>query len=401
MRCSSQRSILTVAFCFALAAPLCATSPPAQAPDAAAKPLANVEPLVVQPAPLVGMVRALKVTQNRLAFGDEEAIKASNEETRTILSWIEIAPSEAWKDRRNIMALAVFLLGGGSIGAGRQVFDDPALNAEDRDLINGVIAYASGRFDEGTQALKKIDPLALDPILGAHISMAQATLMGEKEPKKAFEALTQSALLAPGTLIEEAALRRQIMLAAANPEIGSLGRVVEVYARRFGRSVYRRGLVEPILAAFSKREFDKKSDIDAVIAAFDPLTGEERAKILLHLAEGQLALGRLELAKVTADQAQAAAPDKSAEKARAQLYSAVSSVFTGNEGSTGVTFEGIDRAKLSAGDESLFEVTKEAIRLVKAVATVDPSGGSDAKPRPLFTKARAMMTEVDKLLHGG
>ena len=60
----------------------------------------------------------------------------------------------------------------------------------------------------------------------------------EKEPAKALAYLDDARLLAPGTLIEEAAFRRQIALIASAGDGERYEMMVARYLRRFPNSVY-------------------------------------------------------------------------------------------------------------------------------------------------------------------
>jgi chemotaxis protein MotC len=379
--------------------PVTATSPGHSDAPAKAVVLPSAPPLAIEPVPLVDMVRALKVTQGRLAHGDEGALKASHEQVNTILAWLETAPAKTWQDRRNIQALAVFLLGGGSFG-GRALLAESKVDVKERDLINAVLAYADGRFDEA-DGLKSVDALRLEPILGAHIALAQATLLTATEPQKAYELLAQSALLAPGTLIEEAALRRQILMAAEKRETGNLARVIEVYVRRFPRSVYRRGLVDAIVSALGRRVFESKDEIIGVTIATETLTHEERSRIGLMLAESQIAEGRLEWAGQIAEQTIAVTAVGSREHVRAQLYRAVSGVAHGHSREAAAAFDAIDPHQLSASDETLLKAAQDVVAGLAAAAESVPPGAApaDAAP-PIVSKARLLVAEADRLLGG-
>lgn len=388
-----------VVLCLGAPEPAGANAPAHPAPPAQTKALPPAPPLTIQSAPLVEMVRALKSLQNRLATGDEGALKASQEQVNAILLWLEDAPVEVWHDGRNVRALAVFLLGGGSIGAARAPLVEANVSASDRVLIRSVLAYADGRFDQA-QELKSINALQLEPILGAHIALAQATLQTDDAPSKAYELLTQSAVLAPGTLIEEAALRRQIVMSAGNRGTGNLARVVELYVRRFGASVYRRGLIDVTIEALGRRDFETKDEVLGVTAAARALSQGEQSRIGLFLAEKQIAQGHLEWARALADQVMTVTAQDSDERVRAQLYQAVSGVFLGPSSAAAV-LDTIDLHKLSSGDEFLVKAAKEVSQALVATASFDPKDTTGSFEAPaVVSRARVLVGAVDKLLGG-
>jgi len=343
------------------------------------------------------LVRAFNNEQNRLAFGEADGLAAIKAAMSQVKVWLKTATADSWKDQRDRNALVVFLLGGGSIaGAGRSI-ENAKLDDAQRASISAAIAYSEGRI-EAAEYLQKIDPLKVEPILGAHVALAQATLLIERDYKTSFALLGLPSLLLPGSLIEEASLRRRILLVAARPEVGSLVQTVQHYMRRFGLSVYRESLVTALSNALLEREFRELQEVVAVVAALSQLPAENSASILLRLAESQAAQGRLQFVQNFAEPVVAAAAEGSRDRARANLYNALGGLLADPPRTTLTILDQLEREKFNPSEEVLLEAAKEVMRGVAEGETVDPEDDSAGENHLLVKKAQTLMAETDALL---
>ena len=66
-----------------------------------------------------------------------------------------------------------------------------------------------GRTKQG-RGLAALNARSLPPTLGAEIALVQSALVAQNDLKATIERLDEARLLMPGTLVEEAALRREI-----------------------------------------------------------------------------------------------------------------------------------------------------------------------------------------------
>ena len=83
-----------------------------------------------------------------------------------------------------------------------------------------------------------IDARTLAPSLGGYIALAQSALAAKEDPRRAMRLLDEARLLAGGTLVEEAALRRTVFLADETSDLSRFVASSSQYLRRYQRSVY-------------------------------------------------------------------------------------------------------------------------------------------------------------------
>jgi chemotaxis protein MotC len=345
------------------------------------------------------LVRALNEQQNGLAYGQTEGDSTRHETESKIRNWLKVATAERWGDRRERNALVVYLLSGGSGSGARASLETAKLEDSEKDLIMAAVAYSQGRFDSA-ESLLKVDPLNVEPIVGAHIALAQVTMLIERDSKKAFDLLGVPALLAPGTLIEEASARRRILLAAAHPEVGSLPQAVRSYMRRFGRSVYFDALATALSNALVTREIEAQEEVGSIVSALGQLPSETGASILLRLAELQAAQGRLRVVQSLAEPAFSASAEGSRNRARARVYKIVAELLADPPK---VSFADLNRVEghlLSPSDEALLGAAREVLRNldISLVETAELGEGPPGDEHPLVKKAQVLVSEADQLL---
>ena len=108
----------------------------------------------------------------------------------------------------------------------------------ERALVRGALAYITSHETDALEPLSKIDLDTLDLRLAGQIAFARSVLVTKRDPKAAVLLLDWARLLAPGGLVEEAALRRETALlteAGKSPRVATLTRQ---YATRFPASLY-------------------------------------------------------------------------------------------------------------------------------------------------------------------
>ena len=249
------------------------------------------------------MIRSLQGLQEQIAQGNSHAINAQ----RALLADMDAAflrlPAATWQEPRNARAAVVHLLSGGHPRVMRFLLAlEPAPNV-DRRLMEASLAYIEGREDDMATLLEDVDPLDLPPALGGHVALVKAAPYIRTDPARAMELLQVASLLMPGTLVEEAALRREVFVAGMMTDVDRF-RVLSIrYLRRFRSSVYagdfrRRFALALDTLGFVKSE-DKFALLNPVLHEFD---ADSRRGLYLRLARSALLAGHLNVArKATAE----------------------------------------------------------------------------------------------------
>lgn len=375
-----------------LAAGLCALGA-AASPGGDARP----EPFEV--------VRSLRMLQDRITRGDAEAVAAQKAQLAEIGEALDQTGDEAWKAPRNLRAALAFVLSGGDAAVLRKLLARGVVQVADEKLVRGVLAYATNRNAEALEALAAINARTLDPALGGQIALAQAELAAKTDPAKALTHLDEARLLAPGTLIEEGALRRQVSLLTGLGEFERADVLTEQYLRRFGRSAYasafkrqlarfaalRPGLIDPPhMAGFE--------------AALQWLDAGDRQDIFLSVAQESLGKGRVDLAHYAVDRALALAGDSDGVVKQAHVYRAAALAATAEFDSARTALETLQSVQLNPDDAELIAA---AVSVMTEVRRLPESPTGSVQPAVLdeltgaFAQVKAgreAMAEVDRML---
>lgn len=394
------------------AAPALAGEHAAEKPAESAKPVEAARPAEAA-KPVEGgalapyaVVRALQKLQDQVAHGSTAARDAQARMLGHVAEVFAAADPSVWKQSRNAGAAALYLFSAGRAAAVRAVLErHPDFTPEGDRLVKGALAYAEGQDDVARALLGSLDPKNMPASLGGHLALVMATLLADKDPARADAMLDTARLLVPGSLVEEAALRRQIFLLADPATLDKFTGLSRQYIRRFRSSVFAANF-KSRLESFAVK-LAVAGDV-AQLVKLDPVFAElpqpERRATYLMLARDALVGGRAEAARYAAARAAALAPDAD-EAERAKLYAAAATAASDTAPAARSALGAIDAARLPQRDADL----RDAATAV--AASVDAGlgdrgqevGGAvpDDPTAALLDRAHRAMAAGDALLSAG
>jgi chemotaxis protein MotC len=388
-------------------------------------PDAPAPSIMEQPAPVVGprvfprnadlttpakpyeMVRTLQGLQDEIAQGSTQAIATQRALRAEIDQAFAAADPSVWQDRRNANAAVTYVLSGGVPTILTRLATLDPKPAIDMRLVTGVLAYVEGKEAEAATDLVDINPLDLPASMGAQMALAQSAIAVRTDPEKAMRLLSIARLLAPGTLVEEAAIRRQLFVAnqlKADDMVESLARQ---YLDRFRHSVYAGNFRERFAAAISRMEIDseeKFARVDDMLASVEP---EARGQLYLTVALASAIKSRFVGARLAAERAVALSSAGSTEESRSRLYDAAALAADpkGFDAAAG-DYAIVKRELLRPSDQALYDMVGMTLagirsgtdRAAMPEAALLPPEDPNAKPSPLATRATDALKTVDDLL---
>jgi chemotaxis protein MotC len=248
----------------------------------------------------------------------------------------------------------IFVLSGGEPAILEPWADSLEPGSAEKRLFEGVMAYGQGRTSEAEAKLLSIDAMGLDPIRGGHLSLTQALLSGRLDAKRAFAHFETAAMLLPGTLVEEAALRQRAVLAAKTGDTAQFSSAAISYLRRFPRSAYIGGF-ETQIALFMPRFSDEAGSqvLAEILAAFPHGWGRCLDCFLITVAQQAILLGKVELTQASAAAALQRLPPDSPERQRLVLYSGSAAIVTDKFPKGLERLRSVREAQLSPEDREL------------------------------------------------
>lgn len=302
------------------------------------------------------MVRSLQFLQENITLGSRESQEAQQKFLVEMTNRFQSADMQLWRDRKNFAAAIIHALSGGDPAVLRGLIKQGAIADDDLTLAEGSLAYAEGRSKDASRQLLSIDVRSLEPALGGYVALTQSALVADVDPKRAGKLLDMARLLMPGTLVEEASLRREVTAVVQDGDIEKFERLARQQLTRFGRSLYATAFRGQFADALIKLDYNAKSGrLEVIARILDALAPSDRRELYLLIARRAVMAGKTEMARFAADRAAELANDAAADDARAELYAAAALIVTDEFDDALKKLEAIDMSKLTAEDSQLLQ----------------------------------------------
>jgi len=303
---------------------------------------------------LSDMMSEVQRLQARMAVGDKTAYTEQQGRLRAIGAAISASKPETWKDKSETDAVADYILSGGQPREVARLLESGDVPSGEDSLLRGALAYTTGREREAEALLGDIDPKKTSLRLAGQLAYARSVLQTARNPRQAIVLLDLARLLAPGTLVEEAALRREILLVGDQRDGDRVVFLSRQYVTRFGHSIYAEDFIQGLAKATTRfglgDEMASFRKFDLLLSLLSP---DQRRLFLLTVAREQILNGKFEVAGAAARQALNDASPGSTDEARAKLFVA-SAKFVTEDYDAGVgALKAVDRAKLDKPDQDL------------------------------------------------
>ena len=300
------------------------------------------------------MMIDLQRLQVKMAQGDKSAYSKSQDKLKAIGLAIAAASEDSWKDKMQTDAAVAYVLSGGQPRVIARLLESGWIPDSADNLMRGALAYSAGREREAEGLLGNIDARKMSLRLAGQLAYAQSVLKTSRDPEGALNLLDLSRLLAPGSLVEEAALRREILLAGDRRESERVIFLARQYVERFGQSIYAQDFILGLATNSVRfRLIDQLSDLDKFKSLMALATQEQRRGFLLSVARASIVAGRMDLAGPAAADGLAESPRGSPDEARGQMYVAASRISTESYENGVAELKTVERARLSTADQNL------------------------------------------------
>lgn len=360
------------------------------------------------------LVRSLQSIQDQIARGNVRAHSYQRVLMGQIAERFAGLNAERWKEPRNARAAVVYLLIGGDPAPLKKLAGNIGQTGLDERLVKGALAYAQGEKEEAAKLLHDLDARTLEASIAGYVAFAQAELAAEKEPGKAIAYLDDARLLAPGTLIEDAAFRRQIKLLEDAGDGDRQDALSAQYMRRFPHSLYatafRQQFALQIAANMETGEPRRLARLEATLAG---VGANERRQVYLVIAKSALDKGRAAMARFGAEKASRLAEAGSEDFRRSRVLLAAALIVTDRYEEGVEILSSIDRGALSAEEAALLDAALAVAAQVRR--SVADYAGTEPPPPPagakgtgweaqatsvVMARAKDALGQVDALLSG-
>ncbi|WEX08319.1 chemotaxis protein [Chelativorans sp. AA-79] len=357
------------------------------------------------------MVRSLQLVQDRIADGDHAALPMQRKLLAVIDERLQLVQPEAFADRRNFEALLIYGTSGGNPATLERLVSRLEPEGIDGTLSEAVVSYARGDLARARELLGSMEPEQMPGEAAASLMLVAGSLVAPQDPRRALQFFDAVRLIAPGTLLEEAALRRSIPLSA---EIGDTARFSLAslqYVRRFLRSPYASQFAEAFVSAvMALHDRMDTGVVEEVAAGMEP---EQAHVTYLRIARQSVIEGHDRLLAFAAANAERYAELAGEADPRAVLYANAAAVASQDVEAVLETLDSIDERRVSVNDRKLLRAARRIARSVLAPPPSVPAGtprvlaasaGRDVQAgegdinRAFVASARERLKAIDALL---
>lgn len=323
------------------------------------------------------MVRSLQLVQDRIAAGDHAAMPMQVKLLEMVDARFRQVGEDQLREPRNLRALLVYGMSGGNPATVKSLAARIEMDATDKAVAEGMIDYLTGQPAAAIKAFEPIEPMTLESGLGAFVALVKGSLLATEDPAQALRLLDEARLLSPGTLVEEAALRRSVGIAVETGDAARFALASTQYTERFLHSPYASqfadAFVSGVIALNMSISLDKIADITAMMDA-------EREKVIyLRIARRAAIDGLADLSAFASAKVEQGRDGKvgGKEDPRALLYASLSNMTSATIGELRETLKKIDPSQLSEGDRSLLDAAKA---ITQEMAAPPAIAGTDIPP---------------------
>ena len=342
------------------------------------------------------IIRSLQFLQDQVARGNDRAIRVQALLLRRFGPVFLSSGAEVWADPRNRRAAVLFVLSGGPPAVLKGLMDAGVLPEEQRSLFEGALAYVENDLARARDLLSAVDLDSVEPGLAGHIHLVLGQIMQNEDVPGAVVHLDRARLLAPGGLIEEAALRLEIMLVDGLGDHAQSDRLARQYFDRYSRSSYSANFEARFAAIFSDRA---QGDADQTIATMDDviagLPDDRRRGLYLSVGRRALVEGRLAFAHLSAGRALAIGGLSPDDEERARLYDIASSLAARPVDEARAALASLARERLHVEDLRLLDAADEVLAAINLPPTT--LAAADDEPlaaSPVVDRAERILSEI-------
>ncbi|WHA40824.1 chemotaxis protein [Agrobacterium larrymoorei] len=374
------------------------------------------------------ILRSLQFVQDSVVMGDHAARDMQKYLLETFDTTLRTSDPSIFSDSKNADAALAYIMSGGNPATLDYLVARDVQGYFDSRVINVLQKYFTGRGGQVEKVVADLIPEYQKNRLGPYLMLIAGNIAINRDPVASLAFFDDARLTAPGTIIEEAALRRSIAAAmqAKQHEKGLI--YIRKYAVRFLHSPYAPQFAD-LLVSFTIENYGPVTtqDVEEIAELMD---AERAGEVYLRIARQASLRGQVPLAQFATEKANALA-DKTGNKTRealSKLYSGLANVSSDAVQSASEALESIPADELSPRDLALRDAAKAiAEQIVQdpatsragnaaenqmiasgddphAPAVVEPVSGSssstqDAVPlKTFFDKNRARLNEIDSLL---
>lgn len=338
------------------------------------------------------LIRSLQFVQDSVVSGDHSAMEMQRFLLGVIDSRLRAADQKVFDDPRNVDAALIYAMSGGNPETLEILAVQDKFGNFDNEITTVLRAYLNGRAAKTQTELAEVVKIYRDTRIGPYLALVAANVAAGLNDPSALELFDWARLAAPGTLVEEAALRRSLFISARKDMVDEALKYAQLYARRFINSPYA-GQYADLLVDLVVLNYGKVGDerLSAILSFMDR---PRKREVYLRIARKAVITGLRDLAVFASGKAEELiGPEDRMPKALADLYSHMAKVPTDGVDMVLEDLNAVPERQLSSRDRAL----RTAAQIVAAEVVRKPGPDSLTQAfSPMVSEPNATEAGVDR-----
>ncbi|MDO1581029.1 chemotaxis protein MotC [Rhizobium oryzicola] len=303
------------------------------------------------------MLRSLQFVQDTVIMGDHSAGEMQRFMLGTLDKRLRTVSTAVFDDPRNVDATLIYAMSGGNPATLDYIAAKDTSGHFDNRVTDVLRKYLSGKGSLIQKTLIGMVPEYRNQRIGPYLALIAGNVVIGKEPKDALQYYDWARLGAPGTIVEEAALRRSLAIAVDVDLVEQGLSYARKYARRFVHSPYASQFADLFVKLVVKHFGEiTEEDIEDTLEFMD----NDRAKsILVRIARQAAIDGKNELASLASRKAEErGASARTSFDAIAKLYGGVANLSTDRVNDVLSAIANIPESELTPEDRAIREAAR-------------------------------------------
>lgn len=350
------------------------------------------------PSDIVRTVRVLFAMQDAVAMGNAAGLAGQRSILAALRSADDPLPAGTVPETAVAHAITAYVLSGGEPNRAEAYAGLQGLMPREVHMLRGAAAFMRGDPETARSELAGVDPLELPPAYGGRIALTRA-MLADPSTEERLRFLTMAIALMPGTLVEEAALRRLAQTHGDAGDVSAFWKRTGRYVRRFRTSLYAPDFVNSIAGYAIGFHLAGHpvglEDLDLALATF---SAAHRRRLYLHMARQATARRAGELARFAGRRLVRLAQPGSLEEQQGTLYSWAHAIAGPEQARAWQYLRGIDPERLPADDREILITALDLIAQIEAepVSPVPLAAGEADTPDDISRIVSRVTTLLDE-----
>lgn len=310
------------------------------------------------------LLRSLQFVQDTVVLGDHSAAEMQRFMLTTIDERLRSADPSVFQDPRNVDAALIYAMSGGNPQTLEVLVARDIDGNFDNRVTDALRRYLSGKGMLTAKTLGEMVTEYRDSQIAPYLALVAGNVTISIDPEEALKLYDWARLTAPGTIVEEAALRRSLAVAVEAKIVDKASLYANSYARRFLYSPYASQFAD-LFVQFVVEHYSEL-DNEGIEATLGYMDVDRQREVYLRIARQAAISGRKELAVMAADKAKILSGSDEGADVLARLYGNLATISTANVDAAMEAIIAIPDEQLSPRDRALRQaaeaVAKEVLR---------------------------------------